>query len=66
MLFPPFGEELPPELLVEVMFVVNNPDYTVVDDVYHKCPFFVSDHKYEKSGNVTLGKHFFQKKVSGM
>lgn len=61
MLFPPAGEELPPELLVEVMFVVNNPDYTVMDDVCHKRPFFVSLYMYGKIGNVTTENFFFEK-----
>ena len=65
MLLPPAGEEHPSELLVEVLFVVNNPDHAVMDDVYHKRPFFVSTYKYGKNGNVTT-ENFFRKKVSGM
>lgn len=65
MLLPPAGEEHPSELLVEVLFVVNNPDYTVVDDVYHKRSFSVPLHKYGKNGNVTMEKKI-SKKNSGM
>lgn len=61
MLLPPAGEEHLHELFVEIMFVVNNPDYTVVDDVYHKRSFSVPLHKYGKNGNVTT-ENFFPKK----
>lgn len=62
MLFPPAGEELPPELLVEVLFVVNNPDYSVVDEVYHKRPFSVLSISMENPEMLHRGNIFFQKK----
>lgn len=61
MLFPPAGEELLPELLVEVMFVVNNPDYTVMDDVCHKRPFLFHSICMEKT-EMLQRKNFFRKK----
>ena len=64
MLFPPAGEELLPELLVEVMFVVNNPDYTVMDDVCHKLPFLFHSICMEKT-EMLQRKNFFRKKVFG-
>lgn len=64
MLLPPAGEEHTPELLVEVVLVVNNPDDTVMDDVCHTRPFFCSLYMYGKTGNVTTEK-FFSKKVFG-
>jgi hypothetical protein len=65
MLFPPAGEELPPELLVEFLFVVNNPDYSVVDEVYHKRPFSVLPICMENPEMLHL-KKIFSKKVSVM
>ena len=61
MLFPPAGEELPPELLVEVLFVVNNPDYSVVDEVYHKRPFSVLPISMENPEMLHRTKFFFKK-----
>ena len=61
MLFPPAGKKLFPELLVEVMFVVNNPDYTVMDDVCHKRPFLFHSICMEKT-EMLQRKNFFRKK----
>ena len=60
MLLPPAGEEHTPELLVEVVLVVNNPDDTVMDDVCHTRPFFVHSICMEKP-EMLQRKNFFEK-----